>query len=56
MLDRIPRQLRVGFHVHLFEDACAVGANGVYAQRELGSNFAHGLAGSDEPQYLEFAS
>src|ERR1043165_3172262 len=47
-------KLGVGAHLHLFEDARPVGADGFDAERQLRRDFRHGLAAADHPQHLIF--
>src|SRR5688572_4569548 len=53
--DGVVHQLRVRLHVHLAQDARAVGADGIGAEEELVGDLAHGLAGSDHPHHLVLA-
>src|SRR5690606_2419114 len=53
--DGVVHELRVRLHVHLAEDAGAVGADRVGAEEELVGDLAHGLAGGDHPHDLVLA-
>src|ERR1700737_478792 len=54
VLDRVASEFGVTLHFHLFEDSCAVSADGAYAQREYVCNFADRLAGSDQAHHFKF--
>ena len=55
MLHRVVHQFGVVPHPHLFEDARAVGADGLYAERKFLGDFADDFARGNQAQYLEFA-
>src|ERR1041384_5135980 len=53
--DRVVHQLRVRLHVHLAQDAGAVGADGVWTQKQFIRNLANRLSRGDHPHHLVLA-
>jgi len=55
LLDGVPGQLGIIFHLELVQDAHAIGADGLDAEMEFLSDVAHRLSGSNHAKDLVFA-
>ena len=55
ILDRVIREIGVGFQIHLLEHAYPVGTHGFHAQVELVGDLRRTLSGGELAEYLELA-
>jgi hypothetical protein len=55
MVDGVAHQFGVVMQVHLFQDAAAVGADGLHAQGQSVGDLRNGLGRREQQEYLVFA-